>query len=56
LGPLRTAATNSLLVPAPDDYDDGEFGGLIGRGNGRTPRKPAPLPLCPPQIPHVART
>jgi hypothetical protein len=24
----------------------------IGRGNRRTRRKPAPAPLCPPQIPH----
>jgi hypothetical protein len=24
----------------------------IGRGNRRTRRKPAPVPLCPPQIPH----
>jgi hypothetical protein len=24
----------------------------IGRGNRRTWRKPAPVPLCPPQIPH----
>jgi hypothetical protein len=24
----------------------------IGRGNRSTWRKPAPVPLCPPQIPH----
>jgi hypothetical protein len=24
----------------------------IGRGNRITWRKPAPVPLCPPQIPH----
>jgi hypothetical protein len=24
----------------------------IGRGNRSTQRKPAPVPLCPPQIPH----
>jgi hypothetical protein len=24
----------------------------IGRGNRSTRRKPAPVPLCPPQIPH----
>jgi hypothetical protein len=23
-----------------------------GRGNRNTPRKPAPVPLCPPQNPH----
>jgi hypothetical protein len=33
LGPLGTAATNSLIVPAPGDYDYGEIGGMIGRGN-----------------------
>jgi hypothetical protein len=49
LGPLGTAATNRPVVPAPGDYDDGEIGGMIGRGNGSTRRKPAPMPLCPPQ-------
>jgi hypothetical protein len=36
-------------------YDDdcGEIGGMrIGRGNRSAWRKPAPVPLCPPQIPH----
>jgi hypothetical protein len=43
---LGTSATEWPIVPAPGDYDDGEFGGMkIGRG------KPAPAPLCPPQIP-----
>jgi hypothetical protein len=38
-------------VPAPGD-DDGEIGGMkVGRGNRSTRRKPAPAPLCPPQIP-----
>jgi hypothetical protein len=36
-------------VPAPGDYDNGEFGGMIGKGN----RSTAPVPLCPPQIPHA---
>jgi hypothetical protein len=40
------------IVPAPGDYDDGEFGGMFGRGNRSTRRKPAPVPLCPPQNPH----
>jgi hypothetical protein len=40
-------------VPAPGDYDDGEIGGMIGRGNRSTRRKPAPVPLCPPQTPHA---
>jgi hypothetical protein len=38
-------------VPAPGDYDDGEFGGMkIGKGNRSTRIKPVPAPLCPPQI------
>jgi hypothetical protein len=45
LGPLGTPATDWPIVPAPGDYDDGEFGGMeIGRG-GENP------PLSPPQIP-----
>jgi hypothetical protein len=56
LGPLDTAATNRPIVPAPGDYDDGEIGGMLGRGNRSTRRKPVPVPLCPPQTPHAART
>jgi hypothetical protein len=56
LGPLGYAATNRPIVLAPDDYDDGEIGGMTGRGNQSTRRKPAPMPLCPPQTPHAART
>jgi hypothetical protein len=56
LGPLGTTATNRPIVPAPGDYDDGEIGGMmIGRGNRGTRRKPARLPLCPPQTPHAVR-
>jgi hypothetical protein len=34
-----------------EDYE--EFGGMsIGRGNGNTRRKSAPVPFCLPQIPH----
>jgi hypothetical protein len=51
LGPLGTSATEWPIVRAPGDCDDGEFGGMkIGRGNRSTRRKPAPAPLCPPQI------
>jgi hypothetical protein len=54
LGPLGTAVTNRPIVPAPVDYDDGEIGGMmIGRGHRSTRRKPAPVPLCPPQTPHA---
>jgi hypothetical protein len=47
-------ATVWPIVPAPDDDDDcGAIGGMrIGRGNRSTRRKPAPVPLCPPQTPH----
>jgi hypothetical protein len=56
LGPLGTAATNRPSVPTLGDYDDGEIGGMmIGRGNRSTWRKPAPVPLCPPQTLHALR-
>jgi hypothetical protein len=51
LGPLGTSATYWPIVPAPGDCEDGEFGGMNGRGNGSTRRKSAPTPICPPQIP-----
>jgi hypothetical protein len=51
LGPLGTAATNRPIVPAPSDYDDGEIGGMIGRGNRSSRRKPAPVPFCLAQNP-----
>jgi hypothetical protein len=36
-----------------DKDDCGATGGMkIGRGNLSSRRKPAPAPLCPPQIPH----
>jgi hypothetical protein len=61
LRPLGTSATIWPIVPAPDNNDDGcgAVGGMSGRGNRSTRRKPAPVPLCPPQIPHelnLART
>jgi hypothetical protein len=55
LGPIGTAATNRPIEPALGDYDDGEFGGMIGRGNRSTRRKPAPVPLCPPREPGPPR-
>jgi hypothetical protein len=49
LGPLSTMATNSPIVPALGDYDEGEIGGMmIGRRSRSTRRKPAPVPLCAP--------
>jgi hypothetical protein len=55
-GPLGTAATNRPIVLAPGDYGGVEIGGMIGRENWSTRRKLAPVPLCPPQTPHAART
>jgi hypothetical protein len=55
LSPLGTVATSGLLYKPQmiDEGDCGAVGGMkIGRGNQSTQRKPAPMPLCPPQIPH----
>jgi hypothetical protein len=55
LSPLVTAATIGLLYQPRmiDDVDFGAIGGMkIGRGNRSIRRKPASLPLCPPQVPH----
>jgi hypothetical protein len=35
-GPLGTAAINRPIVPVLGDYDNGEIGGMIGRGNRST--------------------
>jgi hypothetical protein len=37
------------ILPAPDDDECGAIGGIIGRGNRSTRRKPAPVPLLPQQ-------
>jgi hypothetical protein len=54
LSPLGTAATTGLFYQ-PQLIDDGDceaLGGMkIRRGNLGTRRKPAPVPLCTPQIP-----
>jgi hypothetical protein len=43
------------LLYQPQMIDDDDYGAVgrirIGRGNRSTRRKPAPVPLCPPQIP-----
>jgi hypothetical protein len=55
LGPFDTAATTGLLYQPQmiGDGDCGAIGGMrIDKGNRSTRRKPAPAPLCPPQIPH----
>jgi hypothetical protein len=46
--PFGTSATIWPIVPVPDEDDV-----MSGRGNRSTKRKPAPVPLCPPQIPHA---
>jgi hypothetical protein len=44
MGPLGTSTTEWPIVPAPGDYDDGEFDGMkIGRGDRSTRRN---LPHC----------
>jgi hypothetical protein len=53
LGPLGTSVTNWSIASALDDDECGTVGGMrIGRGNQNTSKKPASVPLCPPQIPH----
>jgi hypothetical protein len=42
LGPLGTAATNRLIVSAPGDYDNGEIGGMIGKGKPKYSEKTCP--------------
>jgi hypothetical protein len=55
LSPLGTAATTGLFYQ-PQMIHDGDCGAICGlkidRGTRSTRRKPAPVPLCPPQIPH----
>jgi hypothetical protein len=54
LEPHGPSATEWPVVPAPGDYDEGEFDGMkFGRGNRSTRRNPAPAPLGPPQIPRA---
>jgi hypothetical protein len=54
VGLTGTAATSGLLYK-PQMIDEGDCGAIggtkIGSGNRSTGRRPAPAPLCPPQIP-----
>jgi hypothetical protein len=55
-GGVQTGSTRHVghllaYCTCPGDCEDGEFGGMNGRGNRSTGRKPAPAPLCPLQIP-----
>jgi hypothetical protein len=51
-----TEATTGLLYQhlMMDDDECKAVGGIIGRGNRSTRRRPAPVQLCPPQIPQFA--
>jgi hypothetical protein len=52
---IFTEATTGLLHQPRmkmDDYKSGAIGGMIGRRNRSSRRKPAPVPLCSPQISH----
>jgi hypothetical protein len=42
------------LLYQPQMMDDGRgaVGGMSGKGNRTARREPAPVPHCPPQIPH----
>jgi hypothetical protein len=52
IGSTRHCGHQWPIVPAPGDYDDGGIGGsMTGKRNRSTRRKPAPVPLCPPQTP-----
>jgi hypothetical protein len=42
-----------LFNPRMMDDDCGSVGGMIGRRSRNTRRKPAPVPRCPPYIPHT---
>jgi hypothetical protein len=57
VGPLDTAATNMPIVAAPGDYDDGEIGEMIERGNPKYTGKSCPSvalsttnPTCCPDV------
>jgi hypothetical protein len=50
------SALRPPIVAASGDHDDGDICGMIGRGNRRARGNPAPVPLCPPQTQHAART
>jgi hypothetical protein len=51
---VRRAINGLLYQPCMiHDCECGAVGGVrVGRGNRSTARKSAPVPLCPPQIPH----
>jgi hypothetical protein len=46
----ETDPLGALVIMVEDRY--GAIGGMIGKENRSTESKPAPVPLCPIQIPH----
>jgi hypothetical protein len=56
LGTLGTAATDRRIVLAQGDYNDGEIGGMIRRGDRSIRENLHHMLLCPPQDLHAART
>jgi hypothetical protein len=48
LSPLGTSATAWPIPPVSDDDECGAVGGITGRGNRSTWRKPASVQLCQP--------
>jgi hypothetical protein len=49
---VRLPLTGLFYQPCMIDEEYGDVDGMsIGRGNRNTRRKPAPAPICPPQIP-----
>jgi hypothetical protein len=49
---VTEATTGLLYQPRVMDDECGTVGGMAARGNRSTRRKPAQVPLCPPQIPY----
>jgi hypothetical protein len=47
-----TEATTGLDNDDDDDDEREAVGGMLGRGIQSTLRIPAPVPMCPPQIPY----
>jgi hypothetical protein len=44
LGPLGTTATNKPILPVPDNYDNGEIGGIM-IGRGKRSKKKGKVPV-----------
>jgi hypothetical protein len=50
---ITEAGTGLLYQPRMMDDDEyGAIGGMLGKENRSTQRKPVPVSVCPPQIPH----